>query len=271
MGRGQRKRRGTRRGSSSRRSTRSGSGRGGAVIVLVLAAAAAVAFFLYRGNGADEVPATARTAYHDAIGQGICRDILNTYECAAAIEQRVLPALADHAARRGDTLVLRLAGPDSVVLTSAPPGEEIDAPGYHLVGMLESGHFVVHGQWYEGDFYLLVNRASGEEQAIWARPVVSPEGERILVASADLDAGYNPNGFQIWRVAGSRVSLEWSFEPDTWAPVSAEWADEGSVRFAREAWCENRSGICRTPALLEQRAGRWAVRDTGPTRAVTED
>jgi hypothetical protein len=261
-----------RRGRAARRADRSGRNvlrSAVSALIAALAIAGATAVYVNR-SGDPDVPGIARTAYLDEIGRGVCRDIENTHECAAAVEARVLPALGAYAVRRGDTLLLRLAGEDSVVLVSAG-ADDIDEPAYHLVGMLETGHYIVHGQRYEGDFYLLVDRGSGEEHAIWARPLPSPAGDRILAASADYVAGYNPNGFQIWRAANRRLALEWSFEPLEWGPVDAAWIDNETIRFVREGWCADGPGFCRTPALLERDGARWAVRDTGPTQVLEHD
>jgi hypothetical protein len=252
--------------SSKRAGAPNGKRRGAVLLVILLAAVIGYALLASRP---DEVPALAATAYHDEIGSGICASIYNSHECAAAIESVVLPELPNRARRGGDTLVLRLAAGDSVVLVDPRREDAFDDPSYHLVGVMRTGHFVVHGQYYEGDFYLVVNERTGEEHRLWARPIVSPDGERIMAASADVAAGYNENGFQIWRVRRGRLALEWSIQPEVWGPLDAEWIDALSIRFIKEGWCEDGTGFCRTPAVLELREEQWRVRDTGPAERVT--
>lgn len=254
-------------GRSGRRRRPDGKRRG--IVLLVVLLLLVVGYALLRDR-ADVVPPVAATAYLDEIGTGVCADIYNTYECAAAAESAVLPALAGRVRRIGDTLVLRFEAGDSMALVDAPEDRAWDEASYHVVGRLRTGHYVVHGQYYEGSFYLVVSERSGEEHRMWARPVPSPDGERIVAASADVAAGYNENGFQIWRLRNSRLAMEWSVQPELWGPIDVEWMDDSTIRFMKEGWCEDGTGFCRTPAVLELRDGQWRIRDTGPASSLTQ-
>lgn len=155
-----------------------------------------------------------------------CDTIHNTHRCARAIERRQLVTGPSFVRRAGDTLTLGLSAGDSVRLVDGDCCEG-NPLSYSFIGYLEPiRRYVVHGQYYEGDTHLLIHRTTGRSVSAWALPVPSPAFERVVSASADIEAGYNRNGFQVWRVKeDGTLEPEFELEPSAWGPTEPEWLD----------------------------------------------
>lgn len=101
--------------------------------------------------------------------------------------------------------------------------------GYHLVEIV----------YYEGSDFLLINPATGHQTTVEVPPLVSPGGVRVLVASMDYEAGYNPNLLQVWRVAPDSLVREWElrtgeYAPSTgWGASDAAWVNDTTVELVK--------------------------------------
>jgi hypothetical protein len=192
----------------------------------------------------------------------LCDTIPNSHRCAMAMERDLLPLATPYVTRSGDTLTLRLMDESTHRLID---GEccEGDPLSHHFVGFLAPiDSYVVHGQFYEGDTYFIVDRRTGGSVIAWGRPVLSPDSERVAAASGDIEAGYNPNGFQIWRVHEAGVlELEWGFQPTDWGPQHLEWVDPKTIRFTGYSWCgeTGRTGFCVAEGALQRDGTDWIV------------
>jgi hypothetical protein len=81
------------------------------------------------------------------------------------------------------------------------------------------GYHLVERTYYEGRDYLLINSSTGHRTALPDMPVISPGGRRILVASMDYEAGYQPNLLQVWRVTRDSLVREWELETGEYGPA----------------------------------------------------
>ncbi|MFW6205714.1 MAG: hypothetical protein ACOC5I_00610 [Gemmatimonadota bacterium] len=189
--------------------------------------------------------------------QAMCDDIANVYECSRRVESLALDR-GDAVVRRGDTLIVSLADGGEVRLVDRDAG----GPGnvlYTYRGHLDRiGYHVVDVHYYEGGDHVLINERTGVRTTVPAPPVVSPDGQRLVVASAGGMAGYSPNALQVWRVPSDSLELEWELEPD-WGAEEARWQDAVTVRFLKLHRCPDRPEVCATGAVLRLRDGDWEV------------
>lgn len=189
--------------------------------------------------------------------EGLCAGIANVYECAQQVEELRLSRVAHDVRRAGDTLIIPLlagqevslvdrdaGGPDNVLYTYR---EHLDRIGYHVVD--------VH--YYEGGSHLLIGDETGQRLQVSAPPVVSPDGDRFVVASAAGTAGYAPNALQVWRRTPDGLTLEWEVEPD-WGATNARWESRQRVRFRMTRECPDRP-VCYEDAVLRLRDGEWTL------------
>jgi hypothetical protein len=87
--------------------------------------------------------------------------------------------------------------------------------------------------YYEGTQVLLVDERNGNEYYINDEPKVSPDNKFIATASFDLDASYNPNELNIWRIDPDSLSLVFSIKPNDWGPSNIKWINNSSFNFAK--------------------------------------
>ena len=94
---------------------------------------------------------------------------------------------------------------------------------YHLSG---PGYFQVGVSLHEGRETLLVNDRTGERTWLKAPPLISPDHKRFVTMSMDLEASYNPNEIQIWRLEPAGPVLEYSANfGEQWGPSDPVWKD----------------------------------------------
>lgn len=184
-----------------------------------------------------------------------CEGISNAYECAQKVEQARLAADSITATRRGDTLLISVAG-DEVRLVDHDAGGPENV-FYSYRGYLpEVGYHLVDVHYWEGGGYLLVHHRTGESIHLVGPPVVSPDHQRLVVASEAGMAGYSPNALQVWRVSPEGLALEW--EADDWGAAEPRWQDPMTVRFRRSDRCPDEP-VCYEDAVLRLRDGVWRL------------
>lgn len=130
--------------------------------------------------------------------------------------------------------------------------------GYHLVEIV----------YYEGSDFLLINPATGHQTIVEVPPLVSPGGGRVLVASMDYEAGYNPNLIQVWRVAPDSLVREWEqrtgeYAPATgWGASDARWLNDTTVGLVKNEVLDAGGGEFRRSRvrLVRTPQAGWAIR-----------
>jgi hypothetical protein len=129
---------------------------------------------------------------------------------------------------------------------------------------------VVREGFYEGWDYLLVHPATGRATVVPERPVVSPDGSRLLVVSADLEAGYQPNVLQIWRIAPDGLEKEWELETadftagDGWAGSDPRWLGDTAAVVTTHRLRQGVPVPDSARARIVRRAGGWVVEAPAP-------
>jgi len=185
--------------------------------------------------------AQARSQSSGAIATPVGLDSLcigtdNSYDCAQVIEKHQLAKtkIARVATRTPTGLRLRvLDGKGRTMLVREEPDsggrfsfrEYLSGPGY----------FLLHRQLHESTDYVLVNARSGKRFALQERPVVSPDGSRLVTASAGLSGMSAGNGVQIWRIMRSGLELEFELAPKDWEPTDPRWLNNRSIQLRQQA------------------------------------
>ncbi len=153
----------------------------------------------------------------------------NFYERAQAIENYRLQRCGDQVKRSGDTIFTRLINGTWASITPNP--ETIEAGNTFEYYFKDEGFYLIRTQWSEGSEYKLINHLDGRITPIWGIPYFSPDSRYMISVNGDIDAGYTPNGFQIFKLNNSRLKLMGSFEPVLWEPGAAEWTDKQTMKI----------------------------------------
>lgn len=85
-------------------------------------------------------------------------------------------------------------------------------------------------QWSEGNAYLIVNRNSGEAIRTIGPPIFSPDGNFFLAINDDIEAGYSPNGIQLYKIEGNKITLLLEYIMDL-APSRANWVSDSTFQL----------------------------------------
>lgn len=153
----------------------------------------------------------------------------NFYKRAQVIENYRLQTFGDQVKRSGDTILTRLTNGNWASIT---PNHETDEAGntfeYYFK---EEGFYLIRTQWSEGSEYKLISHLDGRITPIWGVPYFSPDSRYMISVNGDIDAGYSPNGFQLFKLNSGRLKLMGSFEPVKWEPGAAEWTDNQTMKI----------------------------------------
>lgn len=109
----------------------------------------------------------------------------------------------------------------------------------------------------QAGFYL-VNRY-GTAAFLAGRPIVAPDSQRFAVSALDLEAGYQENVVEVWRVERDSPTLELAISSEQWGPSDLVWRDAQTLEFVQN-FPTAEVGVYRSvPALLRQANGRWLL------------
>jgi hypothetical protein len=168
-------------------------------------------------------------------GEGICAKILNSDDCATAIEARQIPLTHGRVRRDSAGLQLRLSNGRTLTVVN----DTVDTSGawpswFHYLGTSDAlGYHVLWAQHTEGGTIRIVNARSGWSADISDLPIASPDRRRFVTASQAMER-YNPERLQVWRVEGDTLRPEWSLVFDfAEVPGEVRWLSARSFEFAR--------------------------------------
>jgi hypothetical protein len=187
----------------------------------------------------------------------LCQGLLNSYECAQAIERAQLPRYPRQTARDQDRLKLTLKNGKTVILKNTPG---VSGVSYSFRDYLpDLGYFLVHVQLWEGDAYLMVNDRTGQRRFIHDLPIISPDKTRLVTISMDLEAQYNPNAIQVWRLTPGKMVREWSRDIKGWGPAGGAWLDNDTISLIKKIPKGDYSGYVDVPLLLKKGPDGWKL------------
>jgi hypothetical protein len=91
---------------------------------------------------------------------------------------------------------------------------------------------------YEDSEYRLYNLDTGKYIELWGYPIFSLNKKRFLCMSEDLEAHYQPNGFQIFKVyTNPKKEFEFDFQPEDsrmsaeFGPMNAKWIGNNTIQI----------------------------------------
>jgi len=98
----------------------------------------------------------------------------------------------------------------------------------------KNGFISMNVLYWEGAGNILINTKTGQKINTFGNPIISPNNTKILALRADLEAGYDPNGLQMFSIDDvGNVELEWKYEQYEWMPEQAIWAND-SVAYIKK-------------------------------------
>ena len=72
----------------------------------------------------------------------------------------------------------------------------------------------------------MINDSSGIVTNIIGKPYFSDNGKYVLSISADIEAGYSDNGFQLFKNENGILKLIAQYDPKVWGISSINWTND---------------------------------------------
>jgi hypothetical protein len=151
--------------------------------------------------------------------------------------------------RVGEGLTFQLKSGETKVLKE---NKTTDGDGYEAYTYLQSldeiGQWLVLCSYYESMDYLLIDQQLGTETHLWGYPVISPDKNHILTSMVDLEAGFVPNGFQLWTIEEDNIILAYEQELAEWGFDKSIWTN-GNEILAQQTYRDKASGDLKTRVI----------------------
>src|SRR5438034_751611 len=186
-------------------------------------------------------------------GEGLCQGILNSAQCAAAVEAHHIPL--SHGRVRRDSAALHLRLTTGRILDVVQDTVGQSGVYYFFLGLSPKlGYYVRWAQLYEGHHIRLVNSRTGWSTLVDDMPTVSPDGRRLVTLALDREVRLTTN-IVVWHVEGDTLRKEWDFVPDYTDPHDVRWLSNQSFEFAHSRSSPTIAVVVDTAAI--DRTGQW--------------
>ncbi len=155
----------------------------------------------------------------------------------------------DKVKREGDTLLLESPSGSYISLKDSPgcerPGKCVQ---YSFVDYFkDAGFFLVRGYYFEETEHIMISESDGKQYSVHDLPVLSPDKRRIVTVPDRTNTGYNENGVFIWRIEGTELVPEFSYELTENAGYKlVRWKNNEFIKI--EKWFLSSKGPCPASA-----------------------
>ena len=161
--------------------------------------------------------------------QEIFRSHNNFYDSAQDLERYLEKTQSMYFNRKGDVLQLSLTDGKTKELKDVLNDTD-DVIAYTYQNFFPSiNTYLIRGQLYEGDCYLLINRINGKKKYVIGEIYPAPNNQRVIAINMDLDAGYSSNGLQMIELMQGSYINKFTIEGVNWAPIALKWVDNTNV------------------------------------------
>ncbi|NML37039.1 hypothetical protein HHL17_07495 [Chitinophaga sp. G-6-1-13] len=83
--------------------------------------------------------------------------------------------------------------------------------------------------YYEADGFELINPDNGDTLYTWTAPIVSPDKKYFICPNMDIEAGFNPNGFQLFEINNKDILLVGAPELTEYGIDEVRWVDNKTL------------------------------------------
>ena len=119
--------------------------------------------------------------------------------------------------------------------------------------------FVVRANLEEGGEYVLINDKTGAITKIVGYPRPAPGYRHLLTVNADLEAGFEFNGFQLWSYTDNGFEKILERDLRDFAPLTARWLDKQTVEVLVHPASHDKSREPKLMVLRQGEDGAWGI------------
>lgn len=132
--------------------------------------------------------------------------------------------------RNGQQLVFSLANGQQKIRTNNSEDDAEDYAHYSYAGyypaLQRHGVFITY---YEADGFELLNPENGDTLFTWTAPIPSPDKKYFICPSMDIEAGFNPNGFQLFEINNKDIRLIGDAGIEKYGLSEVRWVDNKTL------------------------------------------
>ena len=188
-----------------------------------------------------------------------CATDAAAFPCARESEADAAARTEGRVRRAGDSLYLRVGADRAVALADGAEGTP-QAVRYAFVEAMDGlGQYLVAVYDTRGRTYALVNAATGQQEIVAGRPLVSPDGRRFVAAASVAEAGGVRGTLEVWRVEGGAVTREFTHRSEGWWADQPRWMGNAAIRFVRTAESPDGTSFQQRPAWLRREGDAWRL------------
>ncbi|WP_207532861.1 hypothetical protein [Desertivirga arenae] len=170
----------------------------------------------------------------------------NFYEADKEVEGYLAKGQAMYFNRKDSILTLSLEGGKTKTIKDVSKDSEEDIWYTYQNYFKGINSYLLRGQLYEGDCYMVVNRKTGEEIYVIGKIYPSPDNHSFIAINADLEARYSSNGLQLVELSQGQYRPKLTIEGGNWGPVELQWLDNKSFVIKVLEMTENSNGNYRS-------------------------
>jgi hypothetical protein len=130
--------------------------------------------------------------------------------------------------REDSLLIFRLKSGSNLVLKN-----DTSVTNYIEYKFLQSynsiDYWLIRLYYYEGSGYLLLDKETGEKIDIYGEPKFSGNKNYFFTSSFDIEATYDPNGFELYQLVKGKAKRLWRKDIDDWGPSGMKWINDSCV------------------------------------------
>jgi len=151
-----------------------------------------------------------------------------------------------------------LSGETTLLANNEKEEEEYIAYDYRFY-IPQMSFFVVRANLHEGGEYVLINDKTGKLTTIAGYPRPAPGYRHLLTVNADLEAGFEFNGFQLWSYTDDGFKKILERDLRDYAPTTARWIDKQTAEIRVQPASHDKSREPKLMILKQGEDGEWAV------------
>ena len=130
-----------------------------------------------------------------------------------------------------DSILIRTTIKNVVYKNDSTEGESMVSYEFRSIPTL--GYVHIAGNHWEWTTDRYINIKNGSETYFWANPVLSPNKQSLVAFSCDLEAGFMPNGIQLYTINADTITQMLEKEIDNWGPEEVKWESDTSLVIKR--------------------------------------
>jgi hypothetical protein len=131
-----------------------------------------------------------------------------------------------------DSIVIKTASKNVVYRNDSSDSDSMAR--YELISIMpDPGYVHIKGFHWEWTTDRFINLKSGTETHFWDNPVLSPDKQKVIAYSCDIEAGFMPNGIQLFKINQDTIINLFEKEIDNWGPEEVKWESDTSLVIKR--------------------------------------